>query len=112
MDIHPRFAARTTNKVLISKLSAAVLWLERSRRHAPCSPPSHAMSADAKALRLFGVARDSIEASAAATGQPEPEPVEPQPERPPCEHGRARVLASVLALGFFLTLFWYTTIRW
>ena len=39
------------------------------------------MSADAKALRLFGVARDSIEASAA--GQPEPEP-EPQPERPPC----------------------------
>jgi hypothetical protein len=45
------------------------------------APRSHAMSADAKALRLFGVARDSIEATSAA-GQPEPAPV-PQPERPP-----------------------------
>ena len=38
------------------------------------------MSADAKALRLFGVARDSVEVSAA--GQPEPEP-QPQPQQPP-----------------------------
>ena len=79
------------------------------------------MSADAKALRLFGVARDSIEASAA--GQPEPEP-EPQPEnlenRSKCfyfsRHCSALFCARrteplkalfpwALALGFVLTVF-------
>ena len=73
------------------------------------------MSADAKALRLFGVARDSIEASAVGQPEPEPEP-EPQLERPPCARrildpndpiGRLAtfVLALATTLGIFLTLY-------
>ena len=63
------------------------------------------MSADAKALRLFGVARDSVEVSAA--GQPEPEP-EPQPERPPsCATAAAKenIVNIVVLVGIGLILY-------